>query len=198
MPAYLKFEIINIKMIKKLLLTFAFIAISLCQIAAQGYWSARPLKSVSARSFPSSFVIGSHAYLGTGLRTPSAVSGASKDFWKFDPLNGTWSQIADFGGISRWAAFAFATNGNGYVGCGRDSAGTNYSDFYCYDPSTNSWTKKADFSGGARRGAIGMECDGKEPSGPNFRQQPLWPPESHVRIGNSLATSIVGGFVSAI
>jgi hypothetical protein len=47
-----------------------------------------------------------------------------------------------------------AINGKGYIGCGRNFAGsTFYNAFYQYDPTGNTWTAKANFGGVAREGA---------------------------------------------
>jgi N-acetylneuraminic acid mutarotase len=101
------------------------------------------------------------AYVGTGYNH-DPVSGnltISKDFWRYDPSNNTWTQIADFGGEARTFATAFAIGGKGYVGTGGGS--TNLKDFWEYDPSTNQWTRKADFGGLARLGAAGLAIGSK-------------------------------------
>ncbi len=50
--------------------------------------------------------------------------------------------------------FAFAVNNKGYIGCGRNFAGTTfYNTFYQYDTTANSWTAKANFGGVVREGA---------------------------------------------
>lgn len=60
---------------------------------------------------------------------------------------GTWTQKADFGGVSRRIACSFSIGNKGYIGIGR--TGSFYKDFWEFEPSTNVWTQKADFGGTA-------------------------------------------------
>jgi len=59
---------------------------------------------------------------------------------------GTWTKMADFGGLARKEAvgFGFSATSKGYVGTGMNGS-TYYSDFWEYNASTNAWTQKADF-----------------------------------------------------
>lgn len=91
------------------------------------------------------FTIGNFAYMGTGFDSTSGASGASKDFWKYDPSIDTWTQISDFGGSPRREAVAFTINGKGYVGTGI-SGSTFYNDFWEYTPATDSWVQVADLT----------------------------------------------------
>jgi N-acetylneuraminic acid mutarotase len=104
------------------------------------------------------------AYVGTGYNLTysplgSPISTPSKDFWRYDPSNNIWTQIADFAGEARVYATAFAIGGKGYVGTG--GGNTNLKDFWEYDRSTNQWTRKADFGGLARHGAVGLAIESK-------------------------------------
>jgi len=67
----------------------------------------------------------------------------------------TWTQKADFGGVTRYDAASFSIGRNGYVGTGYDGS-TYYKDFWAYDPDANQWTQKVDFGGTARYGAAGF------------------------------------------
>jgi hypothetical protein len=61
---------------------------------------------------------------------------------------GTWTKMADFGGLAREGAvsFGFAATGKGYIGTGFDGTAAAYhSDFWKYNSSTNAWTQKANF-----------------------------------------------------
>ena len=86
----------------------------------------------------------------------------TRDFWEYDPVQDTWTQKADFGGLPRDQAVAFAieSKGKGYIGTGwTDSNFAN--DLWEYDPDTNAWTRKADFGGGARANAVGFSIGNK-------------------------------------
>lgn len=109
--------------------------------------------------------------LGSGLERASAVAFATssmgfvglgsgsnpffKDFWRYDPVYDTWTQVADFAGTGRTQAVAFCVQEKGYVGTGQDATGYK-KDFYMYDPLLNTWTPVADFGGTARRQAVGF------------------------------------------
>lgn len=85
-----------------------------------------------------SFVIDGKAYVGTGRVSLSTLEG---DFWKFDPLTKSWTQLADFPGAARGSAFSFAIGSVGYIGGG--DAGGDTDNMFAYDVTTNSWTEKA-------------------------------------------------------
>ncbi len=72
-----------------------------------------------------------------------------------------WTQLPDFPGFGRDAAFEFAWDSDGdgntdkgFVGAGWNSQGTTYTDFYEFDPSTNLWTQLANYPGLGTRGAV--------------------------------------------
>jgi PKD repeat protein len=75
--------------------------------------------------------------------------------WRYDQTTDTWTQLANFTGPARWAAFGFSIAGKGYVGCGRDP-NSSFNDNYEYDTSANSWTQKNTFGGAARRGVAAV------------------------------------------
>lgn len=99
-----------------------------------------------------SFVINNKAYVGLGEGNSAAYY---KDLWEYDPVNQTWTQVADFAGSARHGAVSFATPTHGYVGTGQSETGL-MKDFYKYDPTTNSWMQINDFSGSARKYAVGF------------------------------------------
>lgn len=78
-----------------------------------------------------SFAIGNTGYIGTGQGTASGPGGGNTtDFYAYDPLTNTWTQVASFGGSARRHAVAFAIGTKGYAGTG---SGTK--DFWEFDPS---------------------------------------------------------------
>jgi len=100
------------------------------------------------------FTIGNYAYVGGGV--------GSKRFYKFDPINGSWTQLADIpSGFNRGWAFSFVINGIGYV-CGGDKTGSFdvYKDVRAYDPATDTWTQKANLPI-AMDGAYACSVNGK-------------------------------------
>ena len=93
------------------------------------------------------FSINNKGYFGTGTDVKKNDI-KYNDFWEYDPIENTWSQKADFGGVARVNAVGFAINNKGYIGNGRGSiTGLGYiADFWEYDPTSNTWTKKADYN----------------------------------------------------
>ncbi|MEJ5089531.1 N-acetylneuraminate epimerase [compost metagenome] len=123
-------------------------------------WTRGSAFDGGARSGAVSFLINNIAYVATGIATEGQVSVRKKDIWAFNPTTETWSQRAEFPGVARNGAVAFAIGNNGYVGTGFD--GTNaLSDFYKYDATANTWTKIADLPADASRyGAVAFSVGG--------------------------------------
>ena len=120
-----------------------------------GAWENRSQFEGLARSAAVSFVLNGKAYVGLGTNGTDKY----KDFWEFTPATNTWRQVADFPGVGRYQAVAFAAN-KGYVGTGYDGL-NRLKDFWEYNPTTNTWTQKADFAGSARYGAVAFALNDK-------------------------------------
>lgn len=72
------------------------------------------------------------------------------------PVPNSWIKKADFTGLKRERAVAFAINGVGYIGTGVDTAETVLKDLWRYNNATDSWTQMADIPGSERRNAVGF------------------------------------------
>ena len=98
------------------------------------------------------FTINGVAYVGGGFNYDAVLQGVSPtgrlaDFWRYDALGDSWTQVADFPGTPRSQAVAFSLNGKGYVGTGTDGT-YDLSDFYVFDPNDGTkgkWKQIADF-----------------------------------------------------
>lgn len=119
-----------------MLLAFAF-----TRMNAQGTWT-RKADFINGRSGAIGLSIGNYGYAGTG----GSSLGWQKDFWRYDPNNNSWTQMADFPGSARGNATAFSIEDKGYLGVGQDDNGFR-KDFWQYDPVTNSWNQRSDFGG---------------------------------------------------
>lgn len=86
--------------------------------------------------------------------------GVLKDFWKYDPLNDVWTQIADYGGGKRGGPVSFVINGEGYVMTG-SGASQKKNDLWQYDPSSNTWTQKSSLLADARNYATAFAIGSK-------------------------------------
>ncbi len=109
----------------------------------------------TGRTSAVAFSMGGYGYIGTGA---DASNNLLNDFWRFDPVTSSWTQMADFGGTARYQAAGFsmelATGPFGFIGTGFDPSNTN--DFWAYDPAGNTWVQRADFAGTARGAAVGF------------------------------------------
>ncbi len=115
---------------------------------AQNTWSQVANFGGGERERAVSFVIGGHAYVGTGLDSANICR---KDFWEYDPGSNSWTQKADLPGSQRRDGIGFAIGNRGYVGTGINGyiawAGSKKADFYEYNPITNTWATKKSWEG---------------------------------------------------
>ncbi|MCC6582012.1 MAG: gliding motility-associated C-terminal domain-containing protein, partial [Phycisphaeraceae bacterium] len=81
------------------------------------------------------FVIGSKAYVGTGL---DKWNNWNVDFWEYDPTTDSWSQNATLPAAPRCGATGFSICNKGFLGLG--SGSILFNDLWMYDPLTNSWS----------------------------------------------------------
>lgn len=78
--------------------------------------------------------VGSKGYIGTGQNYKTAGPEINhKDFWEYDPLTNSWTQIGDFAGGFRRQMVYFSTPTKGYV-AGGQYEGERF-DFWEFDPS---------------------------------------------------------------
>jgi N-acetylneuraminic acid mutarotase len=102
-------------------------------------------ESASTRHHPVNFAIGGYGYLVAGADVEYASLG---DFFRYDPLSDTWTQMDDFPGVSRGFAYGVDTETKGYMGFGYyynpDTGEEAYlDDMWEYDPETDTWTELA-------------------------------------------------------
>lgn len=152
---------------KKILLSAIFILTMIINVNAQlpNTWIKKAdFANSNANDIAVAFSIGNYGYIGLGYNSTNGTN--TKAFWKYDPLNDTWTQIADFGGSGRSGAVAFSLSNKAYVGTGvaigsPGGGATSLKDFWEYDPVTNIWTQKANFGGLARRFGLGISIGNK-------------------------------------
>lgn len=96
----------------------------------------------TARYKSSIFSLNGNLYVGGG-----SAGGALNDFWKYDPVNDSWTRLADFP-VPRCYPRAFANNLNGYIGAGfsaDNSSKVQLYDYYKYSTQTDSWSQIASY-----------------------------------------------------
>lgn len=86
-------------------------------------------------AYGAGFVIDNTCYVGPELGTGHVYA--------YDAQVGQWSQVADFPGTVRTHHAAFAVNGKGYWGGGREPGGSVLGDWWSYDPVGDVWTEIA-------------------------------------------------------
>jgi N-acetylneuraminic acid mutarotase len=131
------------KVLLPIILTF------LCfQIQAQTWTQGTPLpETAMGRNHAVSFSLNGFAYLGTGYHNEDTTRTFS-DFYKYDPSNDKWTQIADFPGAGRGFSYGVSYGNKAYMGFGlgmtKDtSTGRTVSmamnDLWEFDGETETW-----------------------------------------------------------
>lgn len=142
---------------RKLLITF----IALYGIAtAQSNWTQKADFGGTGRAGAVGFSIGTKGYIGTGTESNSSSGPNKNDFWEWDQLTDTWTQMANFAGSPRSYAVGFSIGTKGYIGTGYDGTDKK-NDFWEWNQSNNTWIQKASFGGTARYCAVGFSVNTK-------------------------------------
>src|ERR1035437_2591563 len=117
-------------------------------------WTQKADFGGTARINAIDFVIGNIAYVGSGS---DAYPNANfvNDFWAFNPIANTWTQISSFPGTARYGASGFAIDSNGYIGTGWNQV-SYFNDFWEYKVNTATWIQKARFPGNPRIKCFGF------------------------------------------
>ena len=120
----------------KYVLLFSFLSTGV--LMGQEWTMTTPLpQEAPARHHPVNFTLNGYGYLGTG---GSAEDEFLDDFWRFDPINETWEELAPFPGGGRSFSYGVSYENKAYVGFGRNENGP-LNDLWEYDPETNTWTE---------------------------------------------------------
>jgi len=129
-------------------------------------WRTSTVSAGGIRSRAVVFTIGPYAYIGTGSN-----SAPTNNWFVYDPSADyeqeqayAWQSLLANNPVNvRVGAIAFAINGKGYFGLGKDhnddETGQFFNDFWEFTPNANdpakgSWIRKADFPGAARANAV--------------------------------------------
>ncbi|HET7818338.1 MAG TPA: kelch repeat-containing protein [Bacteroidia bacterium] len=136
-------------------LTVLFLFFSTSTSFGQGTWIQKASIPFTARWGAIGFAITNRGYVGTGYDGSINYG----DFWSYNAVTNSWSQIASI--PARRSASAFTIGNYGYVCFGIDQSSNFYNDIWEYDPSGNTWAQKANFPGSARYGAAGFSIGNK-------------------------------------
>jgi N-acetylneuraminic acid mutarotase len=103
-------------------------------------------------------VVGTKIYFGLGISFENATPIYYHDWWEYDPATEQWTQKANFPGVARTGATAFAAASKAYVvgGYTREVTKAYLKQTWQYDPASDTWQHKANFPGAARDHAAGF------------------------------------------
>ena len=128
-----------------------------------GNWVSRYEIEAGGRTDAVSVSYEDQGYFGTGYNAEN-TNEYYNDWWQYDPVLNTYTQLEPFEGARRRDAVAFACDKNGsgkiYVGTGYDGT-DRLTDFWEYDITNNSWREITSFDGPSRYGAIAFTINNK-------------------------------------
>ena len=120
----------------------------------QGTWIQKA-DFTNPRLLAFSFSINGYGYIGRGV-----YANGVHDFWRYDPVNNSWTQMAMPSTEGFVWVVGFADSTNGYAGTGRTLGGDASNDFWQYLPDSNIWIQKTNLPGPLRAGAFGFFAGG--------------------------------------
>lgn len=123
---------------------------------SQDTWTSVAMPAPMVATYgPAAFAINDLIYYGTGF----GQTGATVDFWRFDPASGTASAIAPFPGLPRSGAATFPLGELGFV-IGGTTGCVWYADVFAYDVANELWIPMDSIPTGARTCAVGASVAG--------------------------------------
>lgn len=114
-------------------------------------WKQRPSFPAAVRHHPYQFAIGDYVYAGFGHGSGPGLN-IYNDWYRYDPANQEWTQMASLPAEGRVAGTQFSYNGKGYVlsGDGDNHSFMDTGEFWEYDPVADSWTELPPHPGTSR------------------------------------------------
>lgn len=123
------------------------IALAALTSAAQAQlWQERASMPGPGRHHPVTFSLDGYGYVTTGSTSGAS---ASDDFYRYDPVDDSWTVLPDFPGPDRGYAYGGTWGGKAYIGFG-STGGSYLADLWSYDPGTESWTQLSSCPGQPR------------------------------------------------
>jgi hypothetical protein len=120
-------------------------------------WKKSSMLPGPTRWYSIALTMGKYVYLGTGINDSRK---RLSDFYRFDPSNNTWKEMAGYIGGAVNSGVAFAIGDTAYVGTGHNG-NESVSTFFKYVASENKWSEIAKFPGGEREHAVAFTIGNK-------------------------------------
>ncbi len=101
-------------------------------------WEARTTFPGTGGNHAIAFSHGTKGYLMTGINNADY-----KDFWEYDHVNNTWTQLPNYPGPKRSYGLGLVIGDKAYIGFGHTLSLSGYqNDWWEYDFTTTTWTQK--------------------------------------------------------
>ena len=123
---------------------------------AQVVWQARANFAGTARNHAIGFSYGDKGYIVTGGHNNTQF----KDFWEYNSLTDSWTQLPDYPGVVRSYGIGAVIGDKAYIGFGH-SGNTYLTDWWEYDFTNSTWTQKNNFPGPGRDHPTCASMNGK-------------------------------------
>lgn len=123
----------------KCIYSFIFFVAMCVQVQAQDWVQVASLPNAfNATHHSFGFALDGMGYLVSG----GSAAGAREDFYQYDPVADTWTELDAFPGGARAFAIGDTWDGKAYFGFGTDGS-TDLNDLWVFDPADMSWTELA-------------------------------------------------------
>lgn len=125
-------------------------------------WERFDMVPFEKRQYSASLVWKNYIYIFGGWTSNTEFH---KDLWRFDCIEGTWTEMQELPGRARWAAAAITIGDQALLGLGQDTT-DHFKDVWIYDFQNDSWTDAPELPGLGRSKMVGTELQGMALVGP--------------------------------
>ena len=124
---------------------------------ANDTWSQKANFPGGIRQATIHFALNGLGYVGCGLTDLGTYAGLN-DFYTYDDVLNTWTQIGNFPGPGRHSAVSFVINNKAYVTLGNtgNTQGTTFDDLWEFNPVGGVWTQLPSLPDTARQSGCGF------------------------------------------
>jgi N-acetylneuraminic acid mutarotase len=126
---------------------------------ANDTWSQKANFPGGPRQATVHFALNGLGYVGCGVSNLSSYAGLD-DFYTYDDVLNTWTQIGNFAGPARHSAVSFVLNNKAYVTTGNtgNAPGTTFNDLWEFNPVGAVWTQLSPLPDTGRQSGSAFEA----------------------------------------